>query len=177
MTPLITTTVAYANHLICWRSILPACRSRASIEEAPTTTSAYMNASISLEAFGSPSIPSGLMRVLERIRPGDNAVRIAAGKSANAVNRANHRQRALGRVPLGNSKSKNTIMPRPPTHIHEVSQANVSPAGSDRDGASKSYAAYSALKWDTPKMRPIAQNSHPIGLPGRRLATMAPTVE
>jgi hypothetical protein len=52
--------------LICWRSILPACRSRASIEDAPTTTSTYMNASIALEAFGSPSIPSGLLRVLER---------------------------------------------------------------------------------------------------------------
>src|SRR5215208_2396518 len=127
--------------------------------------------------FGSPSIPSGLMRVLERIRPGDNAARIAAGKSAIAVNRANHRQRALGNLPLGNSRSKNTIRPRPKTHTQEVSQANISPAGSDRDGASKAYAAYSALKWDTPKMSPIAQNSHPMGLSGRRLATMAPTVE
>src|SRR5215204_1379947 len=177
MTPLITKTVAKANHLICWRSIVPAWRSRASIEDAPTTTSAYMNASIALEAFGSPSIPSGLWRVLDSIRPGDNAPKTAAGKSAIAVNRANHRQRALGSLPLGNSKSKNTIRPRPKTHTHEVSQANASPARSDRDGASKSYAAYSALKWDTPKMRPIAQKSHPMGLSGRRLATMAPTVE
>src|ERR687894_2011545 len=38
---------------------------------------------------------------------------------------------------LPNSRSKNTIMPRPPTHTHEVNQANTSPAGSDRDGASK----------------------------------------
>src|SRR5215211_1165854 len=127
--------------------------------------------------FGSPSIPSGLMRVLERIRPGDNAARIAAGRSAIAVKRANHRQRALGNLPLGNSRSKNTMRPRPKTHTQEVSQANASPARSDLDGASKSYAAYSALKWDTPKMRPIAQNSHPIGLSGRRLATMAPTIE
>src|SRR5215217_3860430 len=124
MTPLIATAVAYANHLICWRSILPARRSRASIEDAPTTTSAYMNASTALEALGSPPIPSGLWRVLERIRPGDNAAKIAAGKSAIAVNRANHRQRALGSLPLGNSRSKNTIRPRPPTHTHEVSQAN-----------------------------------------------------
>src|SRR5215211_238185 len=137
MTPLITTTVAYANHLICWRSILPAWRNRASIEDAPTATSAYMNASISLEAFGSASIPSGLLRVLERIRPGDNAAKIAAGKSTIAVNRANHRQRALGSLLLGNSKSKYTIRPRPKTHTHEVSQANTSPPGSDRDGASK----------------------------------------
>src|SRR5215210_658369 len=137
MTPLITTTVAYANHLICWRSIVPAWRSRASIEDAPTTMSAYMNASISLEAFGSPSIPSGLLRVLERIRPGDNAPKIAAGRSTIAVNRANHRQRKLGSLPLGNSKSKNTIRPRPPTHTHEVNQANASPAGSDPEGASK----------------------------------------
>src|SRR5688500_8481867 len=97
-----------------------------------------MNASIALDAFGSPSIPSGLSRVLDRIRPGDNAAKIAAGKSAIAVNRANHRQRALGSLPLGNSKSKYTMRPRPPTHTHEVSQANTSPAGSDRDGASKS---------------------------------------
>src|SRR5215211_7591966 len=96
-----------------------------------------MNASISLEAFGSPSIPSGLLSVLERIRPGDSAARIAAGKSTIAVNRANHRQRALGSLPLGNSKSKNTIRPRPKTHTQEVSQANPSPAGSDPDGASK----------------------------------------
>src|ERR687889_892901 len=171
MTPLIATAVAYANHLICWRSILPACRSRASIEDAPTTMSAYMNASIALETFGSPSIPSGFWRVLERIRPGDNSARIAAGKSTIAVNQANHRQRALGKLPLGNSRSKNTMRPRPPTHTHEVNQANTSPAGSDRDGASKSYAAYSALKWDSPKQSPIAQNSHPIGLWGRRLAT------
>src|SRR5918998_4391677 len=166
MTPLIATAVAYANHLICWRSILPAWRSRASIEDAPTTTSAYMNASISLEAFGSPLIPMGLMRVLERIRPGENAAKIAAGRSTIAVNQANHRQRVLGRLPLGNSRSKYTMRPRPKTHTHEVSQANASPTGSDRDGASKSYAAYSALKWDSPKMRPIAQNSHPIGLLG-----------
>ena len=136
-----------------------------------------MNASIALEAFGNTSIPSGLSRVLERIRPGDNAARIAAGKSAIAVNRANHRQRAPGSLPLGNSKSKNAIKPRPKTHTQEVSQANPSPAGSDPESASKSYAAYSALKWDTPKMSPIAQNSHPMGLSGRRLATMAPTVE
>src|SRR5918999_2112449 len=137
MTPLIATAVAYANHLICWRSILPAYRSRASIEDAPTATSAYMNASIALEAFGNPSIPSGLWRVLDRIRPGENAAKTAAGKRAIAVNQANHRQRALGSLPLGNSKSKYTMRPRPPTHTHEVSQANTSPAGSDRDGASK----------------------------------------
>src|ERR687890_2105754 len=137
MTPLIATAVAYANHLICWRSILPAWRSRASIEDAPTTTSAYMNASTAFEAFGSSSIPSGLWRVLDRIRPGDNAPKVAAGKSTIAVNRANHRQRALGSLPLGNSKSKNTMRPRPKTQTHEVSQANASPAGSDRDGASK----------------------------------------
>src|SRR5215203_6915812 len=139
--------------------------------------SAYMNASISLEAFGSASIPSGLLRVLERIRPGDNAAKIAAGKSTIAVNRANHRQRALGSLPLGNSKSKNTTRPRPPTHIQELSQANASPAGSDRDGASTAYSTYSTLKWASPKQSPIAQNSHPMGLSGRRLATMAPTVE
>src|SRR5688572_33262493 len=120
-----------------------------------------MNASISLEAFGSPLIPMGLMRVLEMIRPGDNAAKIAAGRSAIAVNQANHRQRVLGNLPLGKSRSKNTIMPRPKTHTHEVSQANASPAGSDRDGTSKAYAAYSALKWDSPKMNPIVQNSHP----------------
>src|SRR5215208_2157103 len=177
MTPLITKTVAKANHLICWRSIDPACRSRASIEDAPTTTSAYMNASISLEAFGSPLIPMGLMRVLERIRPGDSAAKIAAGRSTIAVNQANHRQRVLGSLPLGNSKSKNTTRPRPPTHIQELSQANASPAGSDPDGASKAYSTYSTLKWDTPKQSPIAQKSHPMGLSGRRLATMAPTVE
>src|SRR3712207_2358634 len=96
-----------------------------------------MNASIALEAFGNSSIPSGLLRVLDRIRPGDNAAKIAAGKSAIAVNRANHRQRALGSLPLGNSKSKYTMRPSPPTHTHEVSQANASPPGSDRDGASK----------------------------------------
>src|ERR671914_110914 len=96
-----------------------------------------MNASIALEVFGSPSTPSGFWRVLERIRPGDNAARIAAGKSTIAVNQANHRQRALGSLPLGNSKSKYTMRPRPPTHTHEVSQANTSPPGSDRDGASK----------------------------------------
>src|SRR5688500_6530288 len=106
-----------------------------------------MNASISLEAFDNPSIPSGLMRVLERIRPGDNATKMAAGKSAIAVKRANHRQRALVSLPLGNRRSKNTMRPRPKIHTHEVSQANASPTGSDRDGASKSYAAYSALKW------------------------------
>jgi hypothetical protein len=106
-----------------------------------------------------------------------NADRIVAGRSAMAVNRANHRQRALGSLPLGNSRSKNTIRPRPKIPTQEVSQANASPPGRDRDGASKSYAAYSALKWDTPKVRPIAQNSHPIGLSGRRLATTAPTVE
>src|SRR5215208_7345754 len=97
-----------------------------------------MNASIALEAFGNLSIPSGFWRVLERIRPGDNAATIAAGKSKIAVNRANHRQRTLGSLPLGNSRSKYTIRPRPKTHTQEVSQANASPAGSDRDGASKS---------------------------------------
>src|SRR5918997_6351696 len=114
-------------------------------------------------AFGSPSIPSGLWRVLDEIRPGDNAARIAAGKSAMAVKRANHRQRALGSLPSGNRRSRNTTRPRPPTHTQEVNQANASPAGSDWDGPSKAYAAYSALKWDTPKMSPIAQNSHPMG--------------
>src|SRR5215217_333365 len=137
--------------------------------------SAYMNASIALETFGSPSIPSGFWRVLERIRPGDNAAKMAAGKSTIAVSRANHSQRAPGSLPLGNSRSKNTMRPRPKTHTQEVSQANASPAGSEPDDPSKSYPAYSALKWDTPKMSPIAQNSHPIGLSGRRLATMAPS--
>src|SRR5918998_3195387 len=137
MTPLIATAVAYANHLICWRSILPACRSRASIDEAPTATSAYINASIALEALGNPSIPSGLWRVLDRIRPGDNAAKVAAGKSTIAVNQANHRQRALGSLPLGNSKSKNTIRPRPPTHTQEVSQAAASIPRSDPGGTSR----------------------------------------
>src|SRR5918997_1293124 len=146
MTPLITTTVAYANHLICWRSTLPAWRSRMSMEDAPTTTSAYMNASTALEAFGRPSIPNGLWRVLDRIRPGENAAKTAAGKSAIAVNQANHRQRALGSLPLGNSKSKYTTRPRPATHTQEVSQAAASIPRSDPGGASKSYAAYSALK-------------------------------
>src|ERR671911_3032716 len=100
--------------------------------------SAYMNASIALETFGRLSTPSGFWRVLERIRPGDNAPKIAAGRSTIAVNRANHRQRALGSLPLGNNKSRNTMRPRQKTHTQEVSQANGSPAGSDRDGASKS---------------------------------------
>src|SRR5215203_4057287 len=177
MTPLITKTVAYANHSICWRSIVPAWRSRASIEVVPTTMSAYMNASIPLEALGSPSTPSGLWKVKDRIRPGDNAAKIAAGKRTIAVNRANGRQRALGSLPLGNSKSKKAARPRPLTEIQELSQANTSPAGSDPDGARKAYATYSALKWTSPKQRPIAQKSHPMGLSGRRLATMAPTIE
>jgi hypothetical protein len=71
------------------------------------------NASIALKTFGSPSIPSGLSRVLEMNKPGENADRIVAGRSAIAVKRANHRQRALGSLPLGNSKSKNTTRPRP----------------------------------------------------------------
>src|SRR5215218_1617551 len=96
-----------------------------------------MNASTALEALGSPSIPSGLSRVLDVIRPGDNAAKIAAGKSAIAVNRANHRQRALGSLPLGKSRSKNTTRPRPKTHTQEVSQAHTSPAGSDRVGSTK----------------------------------------
>src|SRR5215218_1881964 len=78
-----------------------------------------MNASIALEVFGSPSIPSGLWRVLDRIKPGDNAAKVAAGKSTTAVNQANHRQRALGSLPSGNSKSRNTTRPRPPTHTQE----------------------------------------------------------
>src|SRR5215208_5646494 len=96
-----------------------------------------MNASIALETFGNPSIPNGFWRVLERIRPGDNAPNIAAGRSAIAVKRANHRQRGLGSLPLGNSRSKNTMRPRPNTHTQEVSQANASPARSDRVGSSK----------------------------------------
>src|SRR5215218_6517619 len=106
-----------------------------------------MKASIALEAFGSPSIPSGFWKVVDRIRPGDNAAKIAAGTSMSAVNRAKGRQRALGSLPSGNSKSKNTTRPRPPTHTQELSQANASPAGSDRDGASKAYSTYSTLKW------------------------------
>src|SRR5215216_7054571 len=98
-------------------------------------------------AFGSPSIPSGLRMVLDVIRPGDNAASIAAGKSATAVNRANHHQRALGNLPFGNSKSKNTTRSRPKTHTQEVSQAHTSPAGRDRVGSSKAKAAYSAQKW------------------------------
>src|SRR5215212_7220678 len=97
-------------------------------------------------AFGSPSIPSGLRRVPDVIRPGENAAKTAAGKSAIAVNRANHRQRALGSLPSGNSKSKNTTRPRPPTHTQELSQAHTSPAGSDLVGSSKAYSTYSALK-------------------------------
>src|SRR5688500_9803074 len=96
-----------------------------------------MNASVALEVFGSPSIPSGFLMVLDRIRPGDNAPKIAAGKSATAVNRANHLQRALGSLPLGNSRSKNTTRPSPPTHTQEFSQANAASPGRDRDGASK----------------------------------------
>src|SRR5215217_8724663 len=100
-------------------------------------TSKYTNAAIALETLGNPSIPIGFWRVLERIRPGDNAPKIAAGRSTIAVKRANHRQRGLGNLPLGNSRSKNTTRPRPKTHTQEVSQAHASPARSDRVGSSK----------------------------------------
>src|SRR5919106_1276507 len=73
-------------------------------------------------AFGSPSIPNGLRRVLDVIRPGDNAPKIAAGRSTIAVKRANHRQRGLGNLPLGNSRSKNTTRPRPKTHTQEAAR-------------------------------------------------------
>src|SRR5688572_33232820 len=96
MTPLITKTVAKANHLICWRSIDPACRSRASIEDAPTTTSAYMNASISLEAFGGPWFQGGLLRVQGGLERGVNAPRRAAGRGRMAANKRTHAQRVRG---------------------------------------------------------------------------------
>src|SRR3712207_5560448 len=105
-----------------------------------------MNASIAFEAFGSPSIPNGLRRLLDRIKPGDKAAKTAAGKSTSAVNRANHRQRARGSLPFGNSKPKNTTRPSPATHTQEVSQAHTSPAGSERVGESRAYVAYSAVK-------------------------------
>src|SRR5215218_10116007 len=106
MTPLIATAVRISEPLDLLALYSPRVTQTRQHRRRPTTTSAYMNASIALEAFGSPSIPSGLMRVLERIRPGDNAPKIAAGKSTIAVKRANHRQRALGNLPLGNSRSK-----------------------------------------------------------------------
>jgi hypothetical protein len=143
----------------------------------PTRTSTYMNASTVLEAFGSPLTPRGFSKGCPKTVPGEKATKTIPARTALTVNWATHLQRTPGNLPSGNSKNRNTISPRPGTHIQVKIQAATSPAGSDPGKATNVYMAYSPLKWITPKNNPIVQKSHPMVLSGMRPATTAPTVE
>jgi hypothetical protein len=122
-----------------------------------------MNASTVLEAFGSPPMPRGFSKGWPKTIP---------ARTALTVIRATHLQRTPGNLPSGNSKNRNTISPRPGTHIQVKIQAATSPAGSDPGKATNVYMAYSQLKWITPKNNPIVQKSNPMVLSGMRLAAI-----
>src|SRR5215203_4158586 len=94
------------------------------------------------------------------------------------LNQANHLQRRFGNRPSGNSRSKNTIGPPAETQTQHIIHAAALLAGSEPGTASRVYMAYSALKCVTPHIKPIRQNSQPIGFLGEMRGTMsAPTSE
>ena len=66
-----------------------------------------------------------------KIGPGENAVNSTPTKTAAMVNRANHRQRAPGSLPSGNSRSRNTIRPMAGTQTQAQIQIDTSPQGRD----------------------------------------------
>jgi hypothetical protein len=71
-----------------------------------------------------------------KIGPGENAARITPAKTAAIVNLANHLQRALGSLPSGKSRSKNTTKPMAGTQTQDQIQTEASPPGSNPGRAS-----------------------------------------
>src|SRR5215218_1316993 len=133
------TTTVKAGHLICWRSIPLARRSRTTkVERAATNKRASMMVWTGLKPLGRASIPSGL-RIDPRlpITPGENATQTAPAIVTSTVSHANHLQRLLGGRPLGNNKSESAIQPAYIIHAQEASQARASPAGSEVGCASR----------------------------------------
>src|SRR5215212_4556347 len=129
----VTTTTVKAGHLICWRSIPLARRSRTTnVETAAKNKRASMMVWTGLKPLGRRSIPSGL-RIDPRlpITPGETATQTAPAIVKNTLSHANHLQRLLGSRPLGNNKSESAIQPAYSIHAQEANQARASPAGSD----------------------------------------------
>src|SRR5215217_6775132 len=133
------TTTVKAGHLICWRSIPLARRSRSTIvETAATNKRASMMVWTGLKPLGGPSIPSGLrMDPRLPITPGENATQTAPAIVKNTLSHANHLQRLLGSRPLGNNKRESAIQPQYSIHAQETSQASASPAGREVGWASR----------------------------------------
>ena len=80
---------------------------------------------------------------------------------------ATGRQRREGRCPVGNSSTTNTHSPMPSRKIQPSQMARVSVRGK---------CASNTLEIPTAYARPVADNSQPMGFPGRFHASSAPTV-
>src|SRR3712207_3851773 len=132
MLPVAAIAAVYAGHLICWRSIPLARRSRTNNEEATATNMrANMIACTGSLALGRPSMPSGLeIDPRLKITPGVNACQIAHIDVRSRVSHTNHLQLLPGNRPSGKSTSESTRQPMNRTHTQHVTQASALPAGS-----------------------------------------------
>ncbi len=70
-------------------------------------------------------------------------------------------------MPVGNSSRTKTAKPRPTSQIQPDQFTNVSALGKCARSTSKAPAAYD---------KPVADSSHPMGLPARFHTSKAPTV-
>src|SRR3712207_2911410 len=88
------------------------------------------------------------------------------------------RQRGEGSRPVGNSRSKNATMRNQPIpRAHVPNHTIHAPAGSAPGAVISAYTAYCSPSSPSIQTMAPAQKSQPIGFPGRREATRAPTVE
>lgn len=177
-----TKTLELTNHLSCWRSSPWARRKRKIMETGEATSRANMSKNIAVKRSGPISlkaaIPNGFSTDEKfEIGPGMNALNNKRISIVAAASHTTGRHRCDNTLPLGKSrkrKIKGTIRAGPVTM--ELTQAASSPPGSDPGDLIRAMLAYSSEKLPTPKARPCAQKSQPIGLPGWRDAISAPTV-
>ncbi len=163
---------AYTSHFSCSRSTVPARRYRNATEmmaasPVPAIATTPAKARTAKMCPASPGAPIGFRCGLLVMMLVANALpRTQPARPAPAA-QATGRQRREGRCPVGNSSTTNTASPGPTSQI----QPNqFSPASMLRTCESSSTRTPAATT------RPLAESSHPMGLPGRFHTSSAPTV-
>jgi hypothetical protein len=92
------------------------------------------------------------------------------------MSQASGRQRGDGRCPVGKTRRSSGTAATSTTLIHSESHAANDASGSTSGDVCSAYVAYSLPTPPITKLTPTAIISQPVGLPGVRDATMAPTV-
>src|SRR4029450_5142199 len=125
------------------------------------------------------STPSGFRTWIgaSSIGPGASAELATATTPHAMVAGTKNRHLGPGTRPSGNRRPRNGSAANVTGQAKLDAQADATGAGSDPGFVIYAYVAYSSDKPDRTKAPPIVIISHPMGLPGVRDASSAPTVE